>query len=132
MLADVLHFAAMEEGPNRIRELRVEAGLSQQALGDAIGSSKMTISDLERGQMQLTLEYMRRIADALGVLPADLLARDDNPDALSLEERHLIEQLRAGTAEQREQLRKVADVLLPCAHETAEDSHPLRPRRRAG
>ncbi|WP_255351614.1 helix-turn-helix domain-containing protein [Novosphingobium sp. ST904] len=105
----------MSEAPNRIRELRSQTNprLSQEALGQMIGVSKVTISDLERGEMALTVDYMRRIADALRVTPADLLSHRDNPDALNLDERHLVEQLRQATPEQREQLQKVADVIAP-------------------
>ena len=116
MSADVFHFVPMDQAPNRIRELRMaagEKGWSQQRLADAIGVSKVTISDLEKGSMQLTQDYMRRIARALNVLPADLLPLSENPDALTAEERQLVRQLRAATADQRDQLRKVADVIAP-------------------
>lgn len=128
MSADILHFGAMDEAPNRIRELRLAAGLSQQALGDAIHVSKMTISDLERGRMVLTVDYMRRIARALGVATVDILAQEDHPDALTADERQLIEQYRAASEEQRDQLQKVADVLTPFRH-TAYVAD-LKPRRR--
>jgi transcriptional regulator with XRE-family HTH domain len=101
------------DAPNKIRELRMEKKLSQQAVADRIGVSKVTISDLERGEMQLTVEYMRRIAKALGVEAADLLSRNDNPTGLSAAERELIERLRAADPDQRDQLRKVAEVMLP-------------------
>lgn len=130
MFADVLHFSGMNDAPNRIRELRLEAGLSQQALGDAVGTSKMTISDLERGSMQLTQDYMRRIAQALGVVPADLLPAQDNPEGLSIEERELIERLRLATPEQREQVHRVADVIAPFQGPEAPSSR-LRPKRAA-
>lgn len=113
MSAEVLHFFRVIDAPNRIRELRVEAGLSQQALGDAIGVSKVTISDLERGEMQLTQDYMRRIAAAIGVTAADLLPLADNPLGLSKDERELIQRLREADEDQRDQLHKVADVMLP-------------------
>lgn len=118
----------MDEAPNRIRELRLEAGISQQSLGDAIGTSKMTVSDLERGRMRLDLDYMRRIARALNVAAADLLPLDDNPAALSVEERRLIEQYRAASTEQRDQLARVAEVIAPMAV-TAAPSAPQRKRR---
>ena len=128
MSADVLHFGLMEAAPNRIRELRLEAGLSQQALGDAIGTSKMTISDLERGNIRLDLDYMRRIARALEVAVADLLPVTDNPGALTIEERRLVDQYRAANEDQREQLSRVADVLTPFKLETYT---PQRRNRRA-
>ncbi len=117
MSAEILHFFGVIDAPNRIRELRMAAKMSQQALGDAIGVSKVTISDLERGKMRLDLDYMRRLARPLGVLSADLLPHADNPWSLSNEERELIHRLRAADAEQREQLRKVADVIVPFRHE---------------
>lgn len=116
MSAEVLHFFRVIDAPNRIRELRMAAGLSQQTLGEAIGVSKVTISELERGTMQLTLDYMERIAKVLEVLPPDLLPRSDNPWALSHDERQLVERLRAATDEQRDQLQKVADVIIPFKH----------------
>lgn len=113
MSADILQFVRVSDAPNRIRELRMEAGLSQQVLGERIGVSKVTISDLERGGMKLDTEYMRRIAKALDVALTDLLRTEDNPAALSIEERQFIDRLRAATDEQRQQLKGVADVLLP-------------------
>lgn len=132
MSADIFHFLPMDQAPNRIRELRMSAGekgWSQQRLAEAIGVSKVTISDLEKGLMQLTQDYMRRIAAALDVLPADLLPVSENPDSLTAEERRLIQQLRAASAEQREQLRKVADVIAP--FRTMEQLNAGAERRRA-
>lgn len=111
--AEILHFFGVLDAPNRIRELRMAAGLSQQALGDRIHVSKVTISDLERGNMRLDTDYMRRLASALDVQVADLLPLSDNPDALTADERRLIEQLRAADPEQREQVKRVADVIAP-------------------
>lgn len=115
MSAVILHFVAVSDLPNRIRELRTQTTpkLSQQALANKVGVSKVTISDLERGEMALTLDYMQRIAHALGVMPADLLRKEDNPDALSAEERQLIERMRSADKDQLTQFRGVADVLLP-------------------
>lgn len=120
MSAEVLHFFRVIDAPNRIRELRVAAELSQQALGERIGVSKVTISELERGLMKLDTEYMRRLAGALDVLPADLLPLSDNPYGLTGEERELIERYRAASDDQRDQVRKVADVLIPYRGEPAD------------
>lgn len=113
MSADVLHFGAMTDAPNRIRELRIAAHLSQQAVADRVGVSKVTISDLERGQMRLDVEYMKRIASALNVTPADLLPQEANPWALNDEERAIIERYRMADDGQREQVQRMADVLIP-------------------
>lgn len=101
------------EAPNRIRELRLARGWSQQRLADELGVSKVTISDLERGNMQLTQDYMRRLAIPLQCSSADLLPRSENPWQLSTEERDMIERMRSARDEEREQLGKLADVVIP-------------------
>lgn len=130
MSANAFHFVAMNEAPNRIRALRMEAGLSQQGLGERICVTKVTISDLEKGNMQLTHDYMRRIARALGVTAVDLLPPADNPAALSIEERELVDRIRAASPEQREQLHRAADVIVPFTPAQGGDDR-LRPRRSA-
>lgn len=73
---------ADEEGSrygSRLREVRKARGMSQQALGDLVGCSKMKISDVERDQMGLTLHFMRQCAKALGVHLTDLLLPGDRP-----------------------------------------------------
>lgn len=111
----------MDKNPNRIRELRLAKGWSQQRLADEVGCSKMEISGLERGRPKLNLEWMRRVAPALGVTPADLLPVDDNPRALSEEEWALIQQFRAGDDRGRDELQRVADVLLPFRDDRSAD-----------
>jgi transcriptional regulator with XRE-family HTH domain len=103
----------MADFPNRIRELRLERTWSQDTLALAVGCSKVQISDLERGKVQLTVEWMRRIAPALGVTPADLLSVQDNPLLLSDTERDFIARLRSATPEQREYVGRVTDALIP-------------------
>jgi DNA-binding XRE family transcriptional regulator len=68
---------AKKQNPNRIAELRQRRRMNQAGLADAVSAHWMTISKLERGQMQLTQEWMGRLATALGVEPAELLS--DSP-----------------------------------------------------
>lgn len=113
MSANILQFVPVSDAPNRIRELRIAAGLSQQALGDAINVSKVTISDLERGNMGLNLDYMERIAIALGVTAPELLPRRLNPYDLTPDARDLVDRYNAATPEQKDQLQRMADVIVP-------------------
>ena len=50
--------------PNRIRELRDRRQMTQEELAAAIGTSKMQVSRLERGERRLTQSWMERIAAA--------------------------------------------------------------------
>jgi transcriptional regulator with XRE-family HTH domain len=59
---------------NRIAKLREQRGLSQADLAKKIRTSQPQIQRLEAGERQLTEDWMRRIARALDVEPADLLA----------------------------------------------------------
>lgn len=103
----------MDQAPNRIRHLRKRAGISQQVLADQIHVSKMTVSDLERGVIQLTLDYMRRIAAVFGVAPVDLLNEDDHALFLSQEEAELVRAFRQANETQRELIRRVAEPAMP-------------------
>lgn len=93
---------------NRIRALRKRAGLSQVDLAEQVGLSQGQLSNLENGDRILSLEWMRRIAKALGCSVADLLDDDDNPERLAGDERTLIEQLRSADLATR---RFAADAL---------------------
>lgn len=125
MAAQILMFRLMEKHPNRIYELRRAAKLSQEELGNLVGCSKMHISGLERGKRELTLRWMQRIADALGVVAADLLNDEDNPYRPDERERHIHVRRRKAPIEARETfdnvVDKVAETLLPYRHETRED-----------
>jgi transcriptional regulator with XRE-family HTH domain len=110
MSAGIEHFD-LGSAPNRIRELREAAALTQKQLAERIGVSKVTISDLERAAMRLDVNYMRRLAPALGVRPADLLPAADNPESLSAFERKLIAHLRAVSADERAAIGAVMEIL---------------------
>lgn len=57
----------------RLRELRVAAGLSQEALADAAGLDRTYVSKCERGGRNVTLLSIHKFAKALKVEPATLL-----------------------------------------------------------
>lgn len=52
---------------NRIRELRVTKGLSQEELADLAGLHRTYIGMIERAEKNITLANIKRIADALEV-----------------------------------------------------------------
>jgi transcriptional regulator with XRE-family HTH domain len=99
--------------PNRIRELRLARDWSQDRLAEKVGCSKMQISDLERGNVSLTVEWMRRIAATLGLSPGEMLNPEDNPLLPADEEREIVERYRHGSREQRESLARIAEALIP-------------------
>lgn len=56
--------------PNRVRELRLAAGMKQRQLAERVGVSVQELSKLERGERRLTFAWMERLGSALGVTPA--------------------------------------------------------------
>jgi transcriptional regulator with XRE-family HTH domain len=63
----------MTPRPNRIRELRRAADMTLEQLAELVDSSAPQIARLEKGERRLTVDWMTRLALALGVTPQDLL-----------------------------------------------------------
>ncbi len=65
----------------RIAELRLQHGISsQEKLGEIAGLHRTFIGRVERGEANLTLENIRKLAIAIGVSLAELFATFvDNP-----------------------------------------------------
>lgn len=58
----------------KVKQARVDAGLSQKQLAEKMGVSVMTVSRMERGAVKdVTLGMLRRVGEALGVPWRDLL-----------------------------------------------------------
>ena len=64
----------------RIQAIRIQKGITQQALGDQIGVNAHYISNIERGQKNITIKTLAKIADGLGVELFELLLFTDPPD----------------------------------------------------
>lgn len=76
----------------RVRELRVQRGLTTEKLGYENDISKGTVSDLERGLARPSVVTLKRIADGLGVELLDLFTRPD------ISERHRVVELTRGAS----------------------------------
>jgi transcriptional regulator with XRE-family HTH domain len=62
----------------RLQELRVERALSLRALGERSGVTYDTINKLELGRRPAHASTIRKLADALGVEPRELMKGDDD------------------------------------------------------
>ncbi len=62
---------------SQLRELRMEAGLTQEALAARAGLHPTFISRLEGGKVNISLKALLRICRALKVSPAGLFERFD-------------------------------------------------------
>jgi putative transcriptional regulator len=80
----------MSRHPNRMREYRHAAGLTQQELADAAGAGSVTIVRAETGKQEPTLDLALQLAAALYCTVDDLFgdeAPPDPPDDMSEAER---------------------------------------------
>lgn len=60
-----------------VRDARKLRGMSQEDLAHEAGMKRSYLSDLERGQRNPTVRALGRLAEALSVVPSDLLANVD-------------------------------------------------------
>jgi transcriptional regulator with XRE-family HTH domain len=109
--AEIIVFRAMNDLPNRVRELRKAAHLTLQQLGAMVGTSHSHISDIELGNRQLTQKWMEVLSRALSCDPADLLRFSESVRSLSPDEQTLIDHYRHAPEEGRQAINRVAETL---------------------
>jgi transcriptional regulator with XRE-family HTH domain len=63
---------------NAIKHLRVEAGYSQEALADRAKLHRTTMSEIERGVSNVSVDITERVAKALGVKLSQLFAEAED------------------------------------------------------
>jgi transcriptional regulator with XRE-family HTH domain len=109
--AVILQFRAMDQLPNRIRELRKARGMKLEALANRVGCAVSMMSDLERGNRDLTHHWMKIVARVLKVQVADLLSDKENSKSLSAAERELVDLYSAADEAQRAQMLQMMRIL---------------------
>jgi transcriptional regulator with XRE-family HTH domain len=60
-----------------VRELREQRGLSQEALAFEVGVHRTYMGSVERGERNVSLKNIVRIASALGVCASELMTSAD-------------------------------------------------------
>ena len=61
----------------RVRQLRKERGWSQEAFADLCGLHRTYIGSIERGEQNISLENIQKLAATLGISLAELFAPFD-------------------------------------------------------
>lgn len=72
---------------DNVRRLRQRAGLSQQALAEAAGVSRRMLVNIEKGDVNVSLNTLDRLADALGVSFHALIAPSETGNSARIDER---------------------------------------------
>jgi transcriptional regulator with XRE-family HTH domain len=65
---------------HNLRTYREARGLSQEAMADVLGVHRTYMGGIERGERNLTLKSLERIASRLDLDPMTLLLPDDRPN----------------------------------------------------
>ena len=63
----------------RIRELRLARSLTQEGVAELADTNAKYFGAIERGEVNVTLQTLKRIADALGVPAAELFGTPSAP-----------------------------------------------------
>jgi len=68
---------SFEVDGQRLRQLSVERALSLRSLGERSGVTFATINNLENGNRPARLATIRKLAEALGVEPKELMKEEE-------------------------------------------------------
>ena len=60
----------------KLKEFRMQMGLSQEELADVAGLHRTYVGSVERGERNISIDNIERLASALGVTIQELLSND--------------------------------------------------------
>jgi transcriptional regulator with XRE-family HTH domain len=80
----------------KVKSLRKQSNMSLRELAQITGLSKTTLSDLENGTKNPSLDTVEKIATAFGLTSSDLLQKVDNPEDLVSSAKNSSSELLAG------------------------------------
>lgn len=93
---------------NNIRKFRRARGWSLNELADKVGTTNQQISHLELSKRRLTVDWLIRVAAALGCRPTDLAALENQPNK---REEQLLDLFRSLTRRRQKQVIDLAASL---------------------
>jgi len=97
----------------KIKEARLQSGLTQEALALKAGFERSYVNQLERGKYKnITIQTARKLADALGV-SADELLGTETSDRTGLSDKSVKDMLKAFTSDFADKLQKLEIVEIP-------------------
>ncbi|MBQ7888762.1 MAG: helix-turn-helix transcriptional regulator [Erysipelotrichaceae bacterium] len=95
---------------NKLLSIRKRNGMTQAEVAESAGLSDRTYADIERGTVNMRIETILRICEALHITPDEVLT-DDNT-SLSVRQNELIERLNACNPKDRETALQLLSVFL--------------------
>ena len=95
---------------NKLLAIRKKAGLTQSEVAEAANLSDRTYADIERGTVNMRIETILKICEALHITP-DVVLTEDNPN-LSAKQAELLDELDKCSIQQKETALELLSVYL--------------------
>lgn len=95
---------------NKLLAIRKKAGLTQTEVAEAAGLSNRTYADIERGTVNMRIETVLRICEALHITPNEVLTLDHS--AITKKQDELIARLNACSEKDKNTALQLLDVYL--------------------
>lgn len=95
---------------NRLLAIRKRAGMTQVEVAEAAGLSNRTYADIERGTVNMRIETVLRICDALHITPDEILTKEESVPIRRQEE--IIARLNACSEKDRDTALRLLDTYL--------------------
>lgn len=118
-LVIVRKLRTMQLMANRIKEMREERHVTLEELADRLGTSKGQVAALQAERRQLTLPWLKRLANALNCKVSDLLPDEDVAPRLSPSEEMALQIFRQIESRDRSRALRVLAVLADDLSENA-------------
>ncbi len=100
---------------NKLLAIRKKNGFTQAEIAEAAGLSDRTYADIERGTVNMRIETLLKICNALHITPDDVLTEENI--SLAVQQADLIYQLELCSHKERETALRLLSVYLHSLHD---------------
>ena len=100
----------MREVGNKLLAIRKRAGMTQAEVAEVAGLSSRTYADIERGSVNMRVETILHICEALHITPDEILTKSG--EEISVHEEELLTRLNACNPKDKETALKILSVYL--------------------
>ena len=100
----------MREIGNRLLSIRKRMGMTQSEVAEAAALSSRTYADIERGTVNMRVETILRICNALHITPDEILTMSDT--GMTIQQEELIARLNACSPKDKETAFQLLSVYL--------------------
>lgn len=102
----------LEQVGLRLREIRLHMGLTQEQVGEAVGLSYSYIGRIERGQKNISLQTLSKIATVLGVSESEFFVYAGQPQLTTPKDIEIKEILTVLNRQDPKTLSKAKNILI--------------------